>query len=149
MIFVDFLVSVLFWSVAQPSRLAFIRTLQPFWFKKQFDHSSCSTLFLWNYLVPHHGCASTMVATILRYYDTQCWLWTPYKCSASSLPPSLSPTSRKHRSFHSFPSSTRGVSSRSLAPTPGIPPSNASTAWRCTPQYPHPTRHMDPQRHTP
>ena len=88
-----------------------------------------------------------MVATILRYHDTQCWLWTPYECSTSSLPPSLSPTPCKHydRPFHSFHSSSSSIPSRTLTPTPGISPPNASTAWRCTPQYPHPTRHMDPQ----
>ena len=134
MIFVDFLVSVLFQSAAQLSKLPSFEHPSHCG-SKQFDYFSCSTLFLRNYLVPHHGCASTMVAAILRYHDTQCWLWTPYECSTSSLPPSLSPTPYKHydRPSHSFRSSSSSIPSRTLTPTPGISPPNASTAWRGLP----------------
>ena len=93
-----------------------------------FNFAPVSTLlFVRNYSVPHHGRASTMVATILWHHDTHCRLWTSHQRSASSPPTPLSPTSstsRKHpcRSTHSLSSTTRNVSTRTLAPTRSISP---------------------------
>ena len=142
--FVDFLVSVLFRSAAQFSKFTFIRTPQPLWFKTVrlflvfnalFAELPCSPSWMRinnggnNTTVPRHPVLAMDPLRMQYVITTTIPITNPMQTLRPTIP-QLPQLLQQHSLPNPYPH-PRHLTTQRLH----------SLAW--------PTRHMDPQRHTP